>query len=145
MIDSNAYSPVKRHSPSVRLLAFSLVILAGCSSGDPNSGEVSGTVTIDGQPAKEGAIAFMPVSGNAPTAGGVIADGKYTAKVHIGTAKVEIRIPKIVGQKKVYDTPDSPVRPIMDESLPKKYNDETELTFDVKPGANQHDFDLSTK
>jgi hypothetical protein len=65
--------------------------------------------------------------------------------VHIGTAKVEIRIPKIVGQKKVYDTPDSPVRPIMDESLPKKYNDETELTFDVKPGANQHDFDLSTK
>ena len=145
MMKNSANPRVNWRSPKARLLAFAVVAMAGCSKGDPNQSEVSGTVTVDGQPAKEGAIAFIPVSGNAPTAGGVIAEGKYTAKVHVGAAKVEIRIPKVVGQKKLYDTPDSPVRPIMDESLPAKYNEQSELTLDVTPGTTEKNFDLSTK
>lgn len=127
------------------LILFAVAVLTGCTGGDPNFSEVSGSVTVDGQPLKEGNITFSSVSGNAPSAGGPIADGKYTAKVHIGSTKVEIRASKVVGQKKVYDTPDSPVQPILEEVLPAKYNERTELTLEVQPGTTVKDFDLSTK
>jgi hypothetical protein len=124
----------------VVLVALSFAI--GCSKR--TTGTVSGTVTIDGVPAKAGAISFFPRNGKASTAGGEIKDGQYSAEVAPGVAKVEIRVPKVVGQKKLYNTPDSPVRPIMAEILPAKYNDETELTVDVQLGPNKHDFPLTT-
>jgi hypothetical protein len=120
-----------------------VLLLAGCA--EPTTGEVTGTVTVDGSPAKEGSIAFFPVDGKSTTAGAAIIDGKYTATVPLGQAKVEIRVPKVVGQKKLYDTPDSPIKPLMDESLPPKYNDASELTIDVQPGEMQQDYDLTTK
>ena len=60
-------------------------------------------------------------------------------------SKVAIRVPKVVGERKLYDTPDSPVQPLMEESLPPEFNDRTELTLDVKPGVNERDFDLKAK
>jgi hypothetical protein len=33
----------------------------------------------------------------------------------------------------------------MDESLPAKYNDASELTLDVQPGENEQDYHLTTK
>jgi hypothetical protein len=120
-----------------------VLAIAGCA--EPTTGEVTGTITVDGAPAKEGSIAFFPLDRKSSTAGAAIADGKYTATVPLGQAKVEIRVPKVVGQKKLYDTPDSPIKPLMAETLPAKYNDASELTLDVKPGENQQDYDLSTK
>ena len=35
--------------------------------------------------------------------------------------------------------------PIRVEVLPPKYNYQTELLLDVKPGKNQQDYDLKTK
>ena len=40
---------------------------------------------------------------------------------------------------------DSPVQPIMKETLPAKYNDDTELQLDVKPGNTVKNFELATK
>lgn len=121
------------------LLAFFLTV--GCSQGPP-MGEVTGTVTINGELAKNGAVSFIPSDGKTPTAGAAIIDGKYTAMVPIGKFKVEVRVSKVVGQEKLYDTPDSPTRPIMKEVLPAKYNSQSELEMDVQKGANQKDFDL---
>jgi hypothetical protein len=126
-----------------RAALFVVLVVAGCA--EPTTGVVTGTVTVDGSPAKEGSIAFFPVDRKSSTAGAAITDGKYTATVPLGQAKVQIRVPKVVGQKKLYDTPDSPIKPIMDESLPPKYNNASELTLDVKPGENPQDYDLSTK
>jgi hypothetical protein len=117
----------------------------GCSKQDPNRGQVTGLVEVDGQPAAEGAIAFTPIDGNSSATGGDIVNGRYTVTANIGPSKVAIRVPKTVGQQKLYDTPDSPVRPIQEESLPAQYNDETTLTFDVKPGDNEQNFSLKTK
>ena len=64
--------------------------------------------------------------------------------VPLGSSAVAIRVPRAAGQRKLYNTPDSPVQTIMEESLPAKYNDETELTIDVKPGKNEQDYDLKT-
>ena len=118
-------------------------LAVGCS--DSTIGIVSGTVTIDGEPAETGAVTFVPVDGKTGPAGTKIVDGAFEATLPVGPAKVQIRVPKIVGQTKIYNTPDSPIQDVMAESLPAKYNDETELIYDVPPGKSQHDFDLSTK
>ena len=119
------------------------VLTAGCSKGPP-MGQVTGTVTVDGTLAKTGGIGFFPVDGNSVTTGAAIKDGKYTAEVPVGKVKVEIHVTKVVGEKKLYDTPDSKVQPMTAEVLPPKYNDRTELELDVQPGKNQKDYDLKT-
>jgi hypothetical protein len=77
--------------------------------------------------------------------GGDIVGGRYTVNARVGPSKVSISVPKVVGQRKVYDTPDSPMAQVTEESLPPEYNDETTLTFDVKPGPNEHNLSLKTK
>ncbi|MCA9235946.1 MAG: hypothetical protein KDA44_10775 [Planctomycetales bacterium] len=124
------------------LLASALV---GCGGSPADRGDVSGRVLIDGQPASTGAIVFTPVDGASATAGGKIADGSFDVTAPLGLCKIAIRVPKVVGEKKLYNTPNSPVQSIMEESLPARFNDETELTYDVQPGRQEHDFELSTK
>ncbi len=126
------------------LLGVTLLLVAGCSEPSTTA-EVSGSVSVDGVPVESGSIGFFPVDGKSSTAGAVIKAGRYTAQVPFGKSKVEIRVPKVIGEKKLYDTPDSPVQPVMTESLPPKFNEESELQMDVEPGTNEEDFNLSTK
>ena len=118
-------------------------LIAGCSKS--NLGVVTGTISVDGAPAKSGSIAFFPTNRKSSTAGSEIVDGRYTAKVALGAAKVEIRVPKVVGKKKLYDRPDSPMKEVLSESLPRKYNDETELKLDIHAGENVQDYELATQ
>lgn len=124
-----------------------LAALAGCAGGD-KMGTVTGTVTVDGQqPAEGSSITFIPTDGKARSAGALLDKGKYTAKVPTGTAKVEIRVPRPArgGKGKPADGPGGPGGDIIEESLPAKYNDATELTLEVKPGTNEKNWELSTK
>ena len=115
-------------------LAAFLPFWLGCGKQDPNRGQVTGTVEVDGQPAAEGAIEFAPIDGNSAATGGEIVGGRYTVNANVGSSKVAIRVPRTIGERKLYNTPDSPVRPIQEESLPAQYNDETTLISDMKPG-----------
>ena len=108
-------------------------------------GTVTGSVTVDGEPAKVGEISFFAVDGRAPTAGAPIVDGKFTAQVKPGVCMVQIRVSKVVGKKKIYDTPDSPVREVWAEFLPAKYNDITQLKLEVKRCDNQQEYKLTSK
>jgi hypothetical protein len=123
-------------------LVAGLTLVVGC--GGDGMAEVSGTVTVDGK-AVDGAITFLPADGKSQTAGGAIQGGRYTARVPLGTAKVEIRVPKEVGRKKLYNTPDSPEQPILQEVLPERYNNKTELTYDVKAGRQEKNWELPSK
>jgi hypothetical protein len=125
------------------LLLLLLSLATGCA--DPNEATLGGTVSIDGQQAKEGSIAFFPVDGQARTTGAKIVDGKYTATVPLGKTRIEIRVPKVVGQRKLYDTPNSETQPILQEMLPAKYNNQSELELEIKPGKNEKNFELTTK
>jgi hypothetical protein len=124
-------------------LLVSLLALAGCS--DHTTGEVSGTVTLGGNPVKAGAITFIPVDGKTGTAGGEIKDGRYSARVAAGLMKVSISVPRVVRMKKLYNAPNSPEMPWNEESAPARYNAKTELRFEVAPGANEKDFTLESK
>jgi hypothetical protein len=119
--------------------------LVGCGDKGPFTAEISGKVTVDGQPIDGGAIQFVPLSGDAPTSGSRISGGRYQVSAPPVEMKVSISAPKIVGKKKIYDTPDSPEMPITEEALPKKFNDATELRFSPKAGTNEKDWDLKTK
>lgn len=135
---------LNRLGTALLVAALAVAVLAsGCSKR--TKGTISGTVTVDGAAPKTGAITFYPSDGKAQTAGAQIRDGHYKAEVAPGMAKVEVRVPKVVGQKKLYDTPNSPVQPITAEVLPAKYNVESELKADIKLGENEQNFDLKTK
>jgi hypothetical protein len=133
-----------RSAARVTLLTVALIVLlAGCS--DNRTAEVAGTVSVDGQPVEKGSISFIPADGKGVTAGSDIKDGKYVATgVSLGTAKIQIRVPKVTGKKMLYDDKNV-TRDTFSESLPKKYNDDTELRFDVQPGKNEKNWDISTK
>jgi hypothetical protein len=127
-------------------LLTALALAAGCGQG-PGTGEVRGTVTVDGQPAPPGSsITFVPADGKAPTAGALIENGKYTARVPVGPAKVQVRAPKTVAKPKAGKQEGPGAEgDLVEESLPAKYNDSTTLTYDVKPGTNTKDWDLKTR
>ena len=123
-----------------------LVTVAGCGESS-RTGDVSGTIAFDGTPVKAGVITFFPADGQAPTKGGPVTDGRYSVKgVPLGQMKVVINGQKVVGEKQVYPgQPNSPVRPITAELLPEKYSgiQESQLRYDVTPGTNEKNFDLS--
>ena len=127
-------------------LIFLVCSLFACGCGpESKMATVTGSVTIDGKPAESGSISFVPVDGMSSTSGASIVDGKFTSEAPIGESKVEIRVPKVVGKKKLYDTPDSPVQNVMEEVLPAKYNESTELRLTAQKGKNEKNFELSTK
>jgi hypothetical protein len=120
------------------------LLLIGCGQ-ESKMATISGTVTIDGKAPTTGAISFVAIDGLTPNTGTTITDGKFTSEIPIGESKVEIRVSKVVGKKKLYDTPDSPMQEIMEEVLPEKYNEQTELRFTAKKGKNENNWDLKSK
>jgi len=116
-----------------------LLALAGC--GDRSTAEVSGAVKVDGKPVKPGAILFISGGRKDADLGGEIKEGRYPCacpRRHEGVHSV----PEVVGTKKIYDTPEQPGdSPITKEGLPARYNEQSELQLEVKPGKNPKDWD----
>lgn len=126
-------------------LVAAVLTLGGCAGG-AQLGEVGGTVTVDGQtPAEGSSITFIPTDGKSAGGGGSIEGGKYATKVPVGNYKVEIRVPKpskpVKGAPVEGPGPGGPAD--IEESLPAKYNDQTELTFEVKSGKNEKNWELT--
>ena len=103
-------------------------------------------MTLDGALLKTGQIRFVPVDGQTPTAGAVITDGQYSATVAPGQKTVEISSP--TGRPRAID-----VRQLASaraegadgDLVPAKYNAQTELKIEVRPGAEPHNFELFSK
>jgi hypothetical protein len=108
---------------------------------------ITGEVTLDGQPVKDGRIQFTPLDGQSQPGGATVVEGKFTAKVPVAKMKVEINGNKLTGRKiKAYDTPESPLMDEVLELIPPKYNINSELMLDVKQGSQAVKYDLkSTK
>src|SRR5262245_20495897 len=128
-------------------LLFGLLLGGACAggcSGKAGQARVSGEVLLDGKPLKEGVIRFVPTDGKTPTAHAQVVDGKFTAAVPVGGKRVEISAPKVVGKRKMYDTPDSPVVDDVTELLPARYNSRSELTWTVQKGSQEKVFELKS-
>jgi hypothetical protein len=125
----------------IRWLRFAstllLTALAGCGGSKPDVGLVHGRVTLDGQALPNTSIVFS-ASGHSPSGGKTDKDGNYELIYRrgimgaaIGTNRVTILEDTLVTHKP--------------QRVPARYNQESELERDVKPGDNVIDFDLTTK
>src|SRR5215213_9123960 len=80
------------------VLFAAIVAAAGCSGSGPES-EVTGKVTLDGQPVGPGAVVFAPIEGQTnPADGAIQLDGSYFLKtsreigLKPGTYKVSVSV-----------------------------------------------------
>jgi hypothetical protein len=117
----------------------------GCESSQPSHvGRVSGKITLEGQPLPDAVVKFSPVKeGGSSALGKTDAEGNYKLNYAAGIDGAEIG--KNVVTISTYDEGDpdgDPPRPKMPEKVPLKYNDQTELTAEVKAGDNTLDFPL---
>jgi hypothetical protein len=126
------------------ILILVFCVLMGCGPGGPATHPVSGSVSLDGTPIPDGDIIFTDPTGAATSGMGKITDGKYTANITAGKKRVEIRASKMMpfpaGQVGAMGEKEGP-----QDYIPKKYNDQSELTMDVKAGTNTQDFPLVSK
>jgi hypothetical protein len=112
----------------------------GCWGGrrDEPTYDVSGTVTIDSVPLKDGFINFESEQPDGqPPGSAQITNGAYATKARAGTRKVTITSEKPTGEK------DSGGHDITVNWLPAKYNTESTLKAEVTAaGPNKFDFQL---
>ena len=125
-------------------LLVALVLLPGCNPGPKilPSGEVGGTVNLDGKPLPEGEITFS-APGEVPNSM-PIKDGDFEGKAKAGDVKVSIAVYK-VGEPIMMDG--KPVGdPVRTNILPVRFNTETRLKATI-PATSTKDlkFDVESK
>jgi hypothetical protein len=132
-------------------LIISCALASGCGKHDPYERViVSGRVSFDGQPVPAGVIRFLPTAGTrTPSNAAFINDGSYRVEsrggVPVGTFRVSIqgfRTGPTGSPAEVLREAHPPneelgaLRPNK-QFLPARYNDKTELTFDVAATQNE--------
>ncbi|MCA9014124.1 MAG: hypothetical protein KDA77_02220 [Planctomycetaceae bacterium] len=151
---------------NIFLAAILLTVSTGCGgdTGDGYSGErgqVSGTITLDGQPLKEGCqVLFIAQQGSYTAGGAIQADGKYTLTYSdpkgLPTGIYEVQLtppiepPSTEGQdptkmaQNIQMGPKKVTGAEKNEPFPTKYASAATsmLKFDVKAGDNTADFQL---
>ena len=144
--NGNSWSP--KTSPWTRrpALPFILVftLFAGCSE-ETGKATISGTITLDGQPLKDGIIRFVPIDGQTPTAEAAITDGEFSVEVPLGEKQVSISSSNVVGKRQAYEAPGSPTVDIVEERLPPRYNVQSELTINVQQENEPANFALTSR
>ncbi|MEZ6128175.1 MAG: carboxypeptidase-like regulatory domain-containing protein [Planctomycetaceae bacterium] len=135
-------------SKSIRLLVLaSLCSMIGCgaASDKPETGEVKGVVTLDGQPLPEARIVFAPVDGGQSSEAISDAQGNYelTYRGEEKGAKVGSHKVHVSTFEEAYPDDSGKMIGGQPELVPQKYNTNTELTVEVKPGPNDVPLELT--
>jgi hypothetical protein len=116
--------------------------VAGCGRSGPGLAGVTGVVTLNGKPLPGALVEFQPPGGS-PSEGITNREGAYRLKFShgkhgamIGTHTVRINTDR--GDE------DESGEAIVEEVVPARYNRQSELTAEVKPGNNAIDFSLNS-
>jgi hypothetical protein len=135
-----------------QLLVVVVLAATGCAEKFPLA-PVAGTVTLDGNPLAGARIGFEPVRRGAdPEAG----PGSYATTDANGRFELQALTGKkgaVVGKHRVWvrtmrarEGSDGRLAVSMQERLPKRYNEETELEFLVPSGGtDKANFDLTSR
>jgi hypothetical protein len=122
------------------------VVSSGCGSSGPELGQVTGTVTMDGQPVPGLNITFAPAEKGPTSVGGTNQEGRYKLLYNtdrqgavLGKHNVIIRSGERDTDEDGKPTGPKPVK------IPAKYSQAGELTADVKAGSQEINFELDSK
>jgi len=129
------------------LLGVTVAGLSGCGqSSGPALGQVTGTVTLDGQPLPDAMVSFYPDAGGRSAHGVTDSSGKFLLRFTgmKDGALVDSHTVKIETGVEMSESETQPKRKKIAQ-LPARYNKETELTAKVERGSNNFDFDLQSK
>jgi hypothetical protein len=124
------------------LLLFAALTL-GCGPAKPPV--ISGSVTVDGQPLAEGTMQFIPSAGDATSAATKIQAGQFSVTLEPTKYQVQIYAPKIINEGAKLDVGGPGGGPTMQETLPPRYNLQSELTLEVTGDKSDVRFDLKTR
>lgn len=126
------------------LVVLGMMLLAGCDSG-PAVAPVTGLVTQDGEPLAGAMVEFQPDKG-APSYGYTDENGRYEMNYQtdrkgalLGHHYISVRTEGEVTDPKTDMTVNVP------ESVPAKFNDKTELEYEVVRGKNTFDVKIEGK
>jgi hypothetical protein len=130
------------------ILLFAVAAATGCGQ-EAKVGRVHGTVRLDGKPLATGIVRFIPDAGRAAN-GKIQSDGTYSLGTFsqadgaiLGPHKVAIIANEAGGDDRpAYEHVNQKTRAL----VPERYMaiGTSGLTFEVKPGDNQADFDLKS-
>ncbi|MEX1041829.1 MAG: hypothetical protein WDZ51_14415 [Pirellulaceae bacterium] len=135
---------LKFRTPTTAGILMLLLGLTGCGDDDPRS-SVSGTVTLNGERLTGGEIVFVPVNPRLASESARIDDGRYTMRVAPGEKQVVIRAERDHPTAQMPGPDPGTMIPLREQFIPKRYNDNTELTAEVVQGANKFDFELEAE
>ena len=130
-------------------LPLAALLALGC--GGSRLATVSGKITLDKRPLANARITFQPVEGMNPGVGSFAvadANGEYTLKpidgkgkgAVVGKHRVEVFLVKEGTNSRPEDDRQRPVN-----LVPPQYNQNSKLTFEVKPGDNRADWNLTSR
>lgn len=110
---------------------------------------IAGEVTLDGKPLEEGVIRFLPIDGaQGSIAAGEVRGGRFQiagrAGPTIGWNRVEINGFRRTGRMIPAPFPQQGMIEERIEAVPPQFNAESTLKYEVKPGSNTADFELSS-
>ena len=135
------------------LPALAGFLLVGCGGGQDSKPpyltlklyEVSGTVTLDGEPLVNGEIEFSPHDSSHNPDRAEIKDGHYALQVKTGKQKVKIYSFKTERLAKAQWGPQGePITETRKNFIPTKYNEATTLTTKISK-ARELSFHLKSK
>jgi hypothetical protein len=129
---------------------FPILLSIGCGGRHDNRTSIGGEGTLDGKPIPQGSITFLPMHGvqGSRTSGSII-DGRYRISREAGPAvgwnRVEINASRKTG--KMIEMPPPWKGPVEEtvEAVAPRYNSESTLKFEAKPGENTADFEVKSK
>lgn len=117
------------------LACFLCLLTLGCASRER---KVTGAVTWDGQPLKDGTINLIPLDPTIPAVSAKIVNGAYEVLALPGMKKVEIYASRSVGEFLPHMG-----MAAQEMYIPEEYNARSTLTADVSAtGDNQFSFEL---
>ena len=132
------------------VLLLSVLTVAGCGGSGrpvvvgPPKDQVSGTVTYDGSPLVRGQVIFVDVGDDPRKYGGEVINGKFKIECTPGEKKVVVEGYR-EGPEGTGDEIGLGGIGAVEQYLPARYNEATELTAEVTAGGqNTFQFDLKS-
>jgi hypothetical protein len=127
-----------------------MLFCAGCDGGRTKQAAIQGEGKLDGKPVERGTIQFMPMQGvEGSIATAEITGGRYqlSGKVSpaVGWNRVEIHALRRTGRTIRRSFPGHGTMDEEVEAVAPRFNSESTLKFEIKPGENTADFEVASK